>query len=217
MRAALDQRGDNPNIAGKRRRDFQPDEVLWVIEPPPSRVISDRQPLLANQCDQGIARAHSLLNNLDEVEAGLNRVDVHKDIVPPKMLAEPIIEPSSPSPTIVPPVADEDPCHSRLLPLGQGARDTHSSRQGQPAHCGYPYCSPLVKSGPAPASQERTCQVGCDSSRHMHSGAIKGQRAPVARLHQRGSGHAYQAFRISRCGWQWSRGRREPTRWRFRP
>jgi hypothetical protein len=59
--------------------------------------------VLADQCDQGIARAHSLLDDLDEVEAGLNRVDVHKDIIPPKMLAEPIIEPSSPSAAIVPP------------------------------------------------------------------------------------------------------------------
>ena len=125
-KCAFDQHGDDSNIAGKRRRNFQPNEIPWVIQPPPSSVIGERQPLLANQCNQGIALAHSLLNNLDEVQDGLNRVDVHKDIVPPKVSAEPIIEPSSPSATTVPPVANEDLCHSKLVPLGQGARDTHS-------------------------------------------------------------------------------------------
>jgi hypothetical protein len=114
----VDQRRDHPNVATKGRRNFQPNEVLRIIKPTPSSSVGDRQPLLANERHQGIARAYRLLNDLHEVQAGLNRVDVHEHVLSPKVLAEPIIEPSSPPATIVAPIADENPGHSGLLPQG---------------------------------------------------------------------------------------------------
>ena len=59
----------------------------------------------ANQCNQGITCSDSLFDGLNEVQSGLNGIDVREDMIPPKVLAEPIIDPIGPPATVIAPVA----------------------------------------------------------------------------------------------------------------
>ena len=52
-------------------------------------------------------------------------------MIPPKVLTEPIIEPSSPPATVIAPVADEDSRHGGFLPLGSRGRHTRPLKAEQ--------------------------------------------------------------------------------------
>jgi hypothetical protein len=54
-------------------------------------VIGDGQPFLANQSDQDVTRARLFLNELDKVDAGLNRGDIHKYSTSAKMASQAIV------------------------------------------------------------------------------------------------------------------------------
>jgi hypothetical protein len=84
---ALDERRDHPDVPPQCCGNFMPDEVFWIIYPPLSIGIGERQPLPPDEGDQDIARTHSTLDNLNEVETGLNAINIHEHVVAAKVFS----------------------------------------------------------------------------------------------------------------------------------
>jgi hypothetical protein len=83
----VDQHRDDPDIARQRRLYFQPDGIVWVLQPPLPVSIGDGQPLRPDQCKQHFTAGDCLLDRLGEVDAYLDRVDVHEHLLGTKMPA----------------------------------------------------------------------------------------------------------------------------------
>ena len=82
--------GDD-HVGFKRGRDLQVDKVERVVETASTLAVSDREPALSDHRDQHVARRDRLGEELDEVRARRNVVDVEEDPV----VAPPIARPAS--------------------------------------------------------------------------------------------------------------------------
>jgi hypothetical protein len=70
-------------------------------------LVSDSEPILADECDQSITGADFFLDRFDKVTPRLKISDVHKNVVLPKMGTDLIIEPTCVSTGILAPITDE--------------------------------------------------------------------------------------------------------------
>ena len=58
---------DHRDVALKRRRDFDADEIVRIIEPPASAVVTHIQPSRSDDGEQDIAPSDRLAYDFDEV------------------------------------------------------------------------------------------------------------------------------------------------------
>ena len=103
------QDGDDADIACQRSFDFQPDEVVGVIQAPPPVLAGGREPPVADQRQQYVAGSHRGGDHLDEVIAQFNRVDVLEDLASGEVTGQPLIQPAGGVGSIFAAVAHEDP------------------------------------------------------------------------------------------------------------
>ena len=78
---------DYSHVPIKRGGNFQPDEIIQVIQAA-SSAVCNREPVPADQRDQHITCADGFLNDLDEVRTWLNLFYVHEDLIFAKVGAE---------------------------------------------------------------------------------------------------------------------------------
>ena len=104
-----DEHGDDPDVASlEGGGHLDPDKIVRVVESAPSAVVCGRDPIGPDYGDQNPAGADGGLDVLDEVDAGLHGVDVHKDPLRAELPLEALVD----SPRIrrggATAVADED-------------------------------------------------------------------------------------------------------------
>src|SRR4051794_41587434 len=97
-----------------------------MVEAALAIVPHDGEPLLPDHDNSGIAGANGRLDNLDEVDTGLNGVDVHEDLLFAEVLAEPVVEAPSVRRAVLTSVADEDTEHGP--PFLMTAQPSHDIR-----------------------------------------------------------------------------------------
>jgi len=72
------QNGYHPYAALQRDASLQADEVIGIVEPPVPGAIGSGSPLVTDDDDQHAARSHGVFDCLDEINAGLDTLDVHE-------------------------------------------------------------------------------------------------------------------------------------------
>jgi hypothetical protein len=75
---ALNENRDDPDALLEGGGDFDPYEILRVIQPPPA-LAGAVQPLLPDDREQNLAGANSLFNGFNKVTAGLNAFEVNEN------------------------------------------------------------------------------------------------------------------------------------------
>jgi hypothetical protein len=78
---------DHLDPARQGRLDLQPHEVFGIVESTLPVHVGDRQPLGADQRQQHVTGSHRGGDHLDEVVAGLDRVDVLEDLAAIEMVS----------------------------------------------------------------------------------------------------------------------------------
>src|SRR5262245_44149699 len=109
----IDQDRDHTNIASKRGRDFDGNEIVRSIEPAVTLLISDIQPVGTDNGYEDIARGNLTVEMSYEVDPRRNMVDIHEEIFPPETLGQSVVEPTGHGGCIVSAVIDENPGHHR--------------------------------------------------------------------------------------------------------
>jgi hypothetical protein len=110
---SVDQDRNDSNITVKRGSDFQHDQIVRIIQPPPPLLIDRAQPGLADQCEQDVTFGNRSFDSDAEVEARLNRVNIHKDVVGPEPLGQMIEQATRYMPAVFATIAHEDPYSGR--------------------------------------------------------------------------------------------------------
>ena len=108
---AIDQHGDHRNVALQRRGDLDAHIVVRVVEPPLALAVGGGQPMRADDCEQCIALRDLRIELLDEIEPGLDGVDIDEERAAGKFACEMIVEPAGNAGRVVSPVIDEDAGH----------------------------------------------------------------------------------------------------------
>jgi hypothetical protein len=90
----IHQHRDHTNIASKRGRDFDRNEIVWSIQPTGTLLICDIQPVGADNGYEDIARGNLIVEMIYEVDARRDMVDIHEEVFPPETLGEPIVQPT---------------------------------------------------------------------------------------------------------------------------
>ena len=107
-RRAVDQDGNDTNPAVERRLDFNSHKITRIFETPLVVLISGGNPILSDDGYERLAFADPLDQNVDEIEACLDIVDVYKDILGSKLLPQALVNEPRESGGIVSPIADKD-------------------------------------------------------------------------------------------------------------
>ena len=82
-------------------------EVVRVVETPSTASVRGCRPVRSDHRQERIACANALVENIDEIDTGLDVVNVHKDLLARKARYEPIKNPASKAGRVVPSVAHE--------------------------------------------------------------------------------------------------------------
>ena len=103
---ALHERRDHPKAPLQRVRQLEPDEVARIIEATPPAGICRVDPLVPDNRNHDVALVERLVDHLDEVGPGLDRVDIHEH--PPRVRArrERVVEAACIPTGIAPAVVD---------------------------------------------------------------------------------------------------------------
>jgi hypothetical protein len=104
----FDQHGNDPHVAGEGDADLETDEIVRIVEAPPSVAVGARQPLPAHDREQHIAGADGALEDVHEVDARFDVRDVHEHRGSAEPCPQVIEEPAGMTGTVFAPVADED-------------------------------------------------------------------------------------------------------------
>lgn len=107
-RRTLQQHRDDARVARQRGRDLDAHEVLLVGQPPAAVGIGGAQPARADQHEQHIAGFDLLPHCLDEVGAGVDRVDVAEDLGGAEVRYQPVEQPAGVARAVFASVADEN-------------------------------------------------------------------------------------------------------------
>ena len=107
----LHQHRDHRNAALQRRGDLEPDEILGVVDPPHAIAVAGRQPLAPDQCEQDVALGNLGVDHLPEVDAGLDRDDVHEHRVVAEARPQPLEQTPGMPLGVLAPVTDENRTH----------------------------------------------------------------------------------------------------------
>jgi hypothetical protein len=104
----VDQNRDDSNVAGKRRRDFDRNEIIRMVEPSPAALVFHAQPVGTDDDQNHIARSHLAVQVRHEVGPGRNVVDIHKELGAAESVREPIMQPTGHTDGIISAVVDEN-------------------------------------------------------------------------------------------------------------
>ena len=105
---AIDQYRDHAHPALKRCLDFKAHIVVGVIESPAAFLIGECRPLTPDQGHQHGARVDGLPDDLGEVQARLNGVQIHEDARVRDTLAKLELQQTGVGGSVLTPVAEED-------------------------------------------------------------------------------------------------------------
>ena len=75
---AVDEEGNDANVALERRLDLDADEIVRIVDATPAVFVGARNPSLSDDSDEGVALADALGQNIEEIDAWRNIVDVKK-------------------------------------------------------------------------------------------------------------------------------------------
>ena len=106
---AIDQHRNHPHTALQRGLDFKAHVVIGVVEPSAALLIGECRPLTPDQSHQHRARVNRLPDDLGEVQARLNGVQVHEDGRVRDTLAQLELQQARVGGSVLTPVAEEDP------------------------------------------------------------------------------------------------------------
>src|ERR1700691_3130040 len=93
----------------QRCLDFEPHQVIWIVDPTAPMLIGEARPLTPDQGNQHCARANRLSYYLGKVQAGIDGVQVHKDPRGGETLAQLELQQARVGRSVRTPVAQEDP------------------------------------------------------------------------------------------------------------
>lgn len=114
-RRALHPYRDDWNVTAKGRGNLEAHEVRIIFKPTFSRFIFGIQPVTADHAQQNVTLGQSLIDHFPEVSSGIDAVDVHENVVAPKLSDEVIGKPAGGFFRVVPAIADEDFSHDQAL------------------------------------------------------------------------------------------------------
>lgn len=153
----FDQDGDDADITRQSSFELQPDEVVAIIQPPLPVLAGDREPPVADQCQQHVAGSDRGGDHIDEVVVQFDRgVDVLEDMASAEVPGEPVVQPGGGVAGVFAAVAHEDP-----------ARNVTGGRSHDLGPRGFPTLSRLTDSHSPKAACHAphatgACQVGAD-------------------------------------------------------
>src|SRR5205085_6660225 len=104
----------DPDVTRECGSDLEDDEVLGIVDPAATCFVRRSEPRPTDEDQHDVALAHCLFYSQREVEAGLDRVDVHEDVRVPEPRCKLVVQPARHVPGVRTPIADEDASRSRL-------------------------------------------------------------------------------------------------------
>src|SRR5262245_61612167 len=104
----IDQNRDDTNVAGKRRCDFDRNEIVRMVEPSPAALVFHAQPVGTDNDQDDVALGQLAVQVYHEVGPGRNVVDIHKELGAAESVCEPIMEPTGHTDGIISAVVDEN-------------------------------------------------------------------------------------------------------------
>ena len=105
---ALDQDRDNPYCASQGSLNFQPHNIIGIIQPPTAALVGRDQPRRADDRQQHRAGRHRAADLRGEVHAQLDRVHIDENLALAEPIGQAVIQPSSQMAGFLSPVADKD-------------------------------------------------------------------------------------------------------------
>ena len=112
-RATNENRNDPRRRARQSGPDLVPHEIFWVIDAAFTIRVRGREPAPPNEHHENVALRDAGLDDLEEVLARLDVIDVHEQPVITERRLQAIVEPSSVWRGVLTPVADENLSHVR--------------------------------------------------------------------------------------------------------
>src|SRR3984957_105994 len=109
VRSTHEHRDDSACPSRKGSLDFAANVIFGTVQATPSLAICHADPETANHHQDGVALIESLFEHFCEVDARLDRVDVHEHIVRTEARGEVLVEATRVGLSVLAPVADEDP------------------------------------------------------------------------------------------------------------
>src|SRR5262249_21635523 len=91
----IGQNRNHTNIARKCGRNFDRYEIIWIIKPALTHLVSDIQPVGTDNSYEKFARGNLIVEVSYEVNSRRNMVDIHEEIFSPETLGKPIVQPPS--------------------------------------------------------------------------------------------------------------------------
>ena len=129
--SAIDQHRDHPHTALQRRLDLEPHEVIRVVEPTASLLIGKGYPLAPDQGHQHCAGVNCLPDDLGEVQACLDGVQVHEDAHVRETLTQLELQQARVGRGVLTPVTQEDPRDdTTAVPTSPGGHHCKRSHEG---------------------------------------------------------------------------------------
>src|SRR5262249_40432661 len=114
-RCAVDQHRDHPDVPLERRFNLHPNVVCWVVEPRVSVIVPGVEPARPNHRDERDARGDMLIERFHEVDAWLDGVDVHEQLLAVEMLQQSVVEAACRRLVVAAPVIDKDATGHNIL------------------------------------------------------------------------------------------------------
>ena len=109
---ALDQHGNDGNVALQRRGCFEADEIVRVVEPYPPLIVDRIEPSLADHGQKDATGRDVVIDGLAKVAAGFNRRHIDEHGVRAEVPGEIVEQAAGLSFGIFAAIADEDRSHS---------------------------------------------------------------------------------------------------------
>src|ERR1700688_1840529 len=104
---AVEQYRDYGNVALQRGRDFNAHEIICVIQATVPLLVTDIKPIGSDDCKQRVTSSDFLAQDLDEVRAQRNGVNIHEQKIAPKLLRHSIMNAPGMTRAVVAAIADK--------------------------------------------------------------------------------------------------------------
>ena len=151
---AGDECGDDADVASERRLDLEPHIVVRAAQASFAAGVGSRQPARADHHEEHVAGRDCRLDGVLELDADVDRVDVHEHVLRAELVGKGIVETACLAARVLAPVTDEDthglrgvvgsrtiatcclrgaPAHLRRPNRRSGARFRVTSASGEPA------------------------------------------------------------------------------------
>src|SRR5262249_38973942 len=115
QRCAVDQHRDHPDVPLERRFDLHSNVVPRVVEPRVSVIVPDVEPARPDHRDERDARGDLFIERFHEVDARLDGVDVHEQLLAVEMLQQSVVEEACRRLVVTTPVTNKDATGHNIL------------------------------------------------------------------------------------------------------